>query len=125
MGSGGARLHHAAQSRDRVHLRARRLTVPLVLPALLVGLVPFLAAIVLLGLSGASTSQHGSSSSGTFWDVITGKFYARKVGGFAADFARWIVSHFATGQLLMLARYFHNMATLTIHFSRSIAAHTH
>ena len=54
--------------------------------------------------------------------VITGKFYARKVGGFAADFARWIVSHFATGQLLMLARYFHNMATLTIHFSRSIAA---
>jgi len=95
--------------------------MPLVLGPLLVGLLPFLAAIVLLGLSQASTSQHGSDSSGNFWDFITGKTYLHQVGGFAASFARWIVSRFAAGQLVMLARWFHNIGTLTIGWFIGIA----
>ena len=87
--------------------------MPFVLGPLLVSLLPLLAALVLLGLSQASSAQHGSSNSGTFWDVITGRFWVHKVGGFAADFARWIVSHFAAGQLPHLARWFTGMGTLS------------
>lgn len=88
--------------------------MPLVIGPLLVGLLPFLAAIVLVGLSQASTSQHGSSNSGTFWDVITGRAYFHQLAGFAANFARWIVSHFAAGQLRILARWFTGIGTLTL-----------
>jgi hypothetical protein len=84
--------------------------------------LPFLAAIVLLGLSQASSSQHGSADSGSFFDFITGKTYLHELSGFSAKFARWIVSRFAAGQLVMLGRYFNSMATLTIHFSRSLTA---
>lgn len=87
--------------------------MPLVLGPLLIGLLPLLAAIVLLGLSQASTSQHGSSNSGTFWDVITGRFYFNKLAGFAAGFARWIVSHFAAGQLRVVARWISALGVLT------------
>lgn len=86
--------------------------MPLVLGPLLVPLLAFLAAVVLLGLSQAATSQHGSSNSGTFWDIITGRFYFHKVAGFAAQFARWVVSHFAGGQLRMVARWFGALGTL-------------
>ena len=88
--------------------------MPLVLGPLLVGLLPFLAALVLLGLSQATTSYRGSDESGSYSDFITGKTFLHQLSGFASSFARWIVSHFAAGQLVMLARWFHNIGTLTI-----------
>lgn len=87
--------------------------MPLVLGPLLVPLLAFLAAIVLVGLSQASTSQHGSADSGSFWDFITGRQYFHQVSGFAAKFARWVVSRFAAGQLRMLARWLVAMGTLS------------
>jgi hypothetical protein len=96
--------------------------VPLILLGLSVALPEFLAAIVLLGLARTATSQHGSASSGSFLDFITGRTYLHAVSGWSAQFARWVVSHFAAGQLVMLARYFNSMATLTVHFARSLTA---
>ena len=69
--------------------------MPLVLGPLLVGLLPFLAALVLLGLSQATTSYRGSDESGSYSDFITGKTFLHQLSGFASSFARWIVSHFA------------------------------
>ena len=88
--------------------------MPLVLGGLLVSLLPILAAIVLLGLSKSATATHGSSTSGTFWDFITGKAYLHQLSGFAANFARWLASHFAGAQLRVLGRWLLHMGTLTI-----------
>jgi hypothetical protein len=87
--------------------------VPLLLP-LAVPFFAIVAALVLAGLSKSATAQHGSSNSGTFWDTITGRTYLRSLSGFAAGFARWIVSHFAASQLRLLTRWFMAMGTLTI-----------
>lgn len=87
--------------------------MPLLLP-LAVPFFAIIAALVLAGLSKSATAQHGSSNSGTFWDTITGRTYLHSLSGFAAGFARWIVSHFAASQLRLLTRWFMAMGTLTI-----------
>jgi hypothetical protein len=86
--------------------------VPLLLP-LAVPFFALIAALVLAGLSKSAAAQHGSSNSGTFWDTITGRTYLRQLSGFAASFARWIVSRFAASQLRLLTRWFMAMGTLT------------
>ena len=87
--------------------------MPIVLGGLAVALPAFLCAVVLIGLSQAAASQRGTGSTGGFYDFITGRAYLHAVGDFAGRFARWIVSHFAAGQLVMLARWFGHMAVLT------------
>lgn len=87
--------------------------MPLLLP-LAVPFFALIAALVLAGLSKSAAAQHGSSNSGTFWDTITGRTYLHQLSGFAASFARWIVSRFAASQLRLLTRWFIAMGTLTL-----------
>jgi hypothetical protein len=88
--------------------------VPVVLAPFLISFMPFVAALVLVGLAKASTSQHGSADTGGFWDYFTGKAYLNTLSGFASKFARWVASHFAASQLALLARWFTAMGTLTL-----------
>lgn len=86
------------------------------MPILVGVFVPFFvfsALIVLVGLSQTHTATHGSSSTPSFWDFITGKVYLKQLLGLAQQAASAITSRFAQSQLRHLAKFFLAMGTIT------------
>lgn len=88
--------------------------MPLVLGPLLVGFLPFVAALVLVGLASAHSSVHGSQNTQSFWQWLSTGGAIRDLLGLGLKAARYVVSHFAASQLRVLSRWFISIGTLTL-----------
>ena len=88
--------------------------MPLVLGPLLVGFLPFVAALVLVGLASAHSSVHGSQNTQSFWQWLSTGGAIRDLLGLGLKAARFVVSHFAATQLRVLSRWFMSIGTLTL-----------
>lgn len=88
--------------------------MPLVLGPLLVGFLPFAAALVLVGLASAHSSVHGSQNTQSFWQWLSTGGAIRDLLGLGLKAARFVVSHFAASQLRVLSRWFLSIGTLTL-----------
>lgn len=88
--------------------------MPLVLGPLLVGFLPFAAALVLVGLASAHSSVHGSQNTQSFWQWLSTGGAIRDLLGLGLKAARYVVSHFAASQLRVLSRWFMSIGTLSL-----------
>jgi hypothetical protein len=82
------------------------------LAPLLIGFLPLVAAVVLLGLAHSLGSQTGTASTGGFWYYVSGQALFKQISGLAAQATRALTSRFAASQLKMMTAYLHAMARL-------------
>lgn len=83
-------------------------------PELLGPLFIIFGALVLIGLAQTLTSQHGSDQSHSLWYYISGQQYWQQLTGFAAKFARYVVSRFASAHLRTLSHWFRALGNIAI-----------
>lgn len=86
--------------------------MPILFP-LVIPFFAFAAAFVLLGLSQTHSAQHGSSGIAGWWQFVSSGFLKNTFGQIVKA-SRYIISHFAAGQLNVLAKWLVHMGTLTV-----------